>query len=47
MSPWIETVNSALLNNIKTPLLILLAVFVVILILTIAFAIHEIKNDIS
>lgn len=47
MSPWIETINSALYNYIKTPLFILIAVFAVILILTIAFAIHEIRNDIQ
>ncbi|MGN0448667.1 MAG: hypothetical protein ACI4GC_08995 [Acutalibacteraceae bacterium] len=46
MSLWIETVNSALFNNVKTPFFILATVFAVILILTIAFAIYENKNDI-
>ena len=46
MSLWIETVNSALFNNVKTPFFILAAVFALILILTIAFAVHESKNDI-
>ena len=47
MNPWIETINSALFNHVKTPLFVLVAVFAVIVVLTIAFAIHEIRHDIS
>ena len=47
MNAWIEVVNFALLNYIKNSFWVLVAVFAAILAATIAFAIYEIKNDIS
>ena len=45
MNDWIEIVNSAVFNSVKTPFYILLAVFIMIVLLTAVFVVHEIKND--
>ena len=45
MNDWIEFVNTAILNYVKTPLFILTAVFAVITVTAIVLAVHEIRND--
>ncbi len=45
MESWFETVSTALLHYVRTPLFVLAAVFAVILALTVAFAVYEIKYD--
>ena len=45
MESWFETVSYALLHYVRTPLFVLAAVFAVILALTVAFAVYEIRHD--
>ena len=45
MENWFETVSTALLHYVRTPVFVLTAVFTVILALTVAFAVYEIKHD--
>ena len=45
MDNWFETVSTALLHYVRTPVFVLAAVFAVILALTVAFAVYEIKHD--
>ena len=47
VNDWFETVSTAVLQYEKTPLIIFGTLFAVIVILTVAFAVHEIRNDIS
>jgi len=45
MNNWIETINTALFHSVRTPFFFLVAVFVAIVVVTILFAVHEIKHD--
>lgn len=47
MNDWINVINSALFHSVRTPFFALIVLFAVILALTIAFAVHEIRHDIS
>ena len=40
-----NTVNSAIFQYVKTPFFALVAIFAIVVVLTVVFAVREIKND--
>ena len=47
MDRWFEVVNAALFHNVSTPVIVLAVFCVAVIAATVAFAVHEIRNDLS
>lgn len=47
MNTWYEIINTGLFHHVSTPFIVLAVVFALIVATTVAFAVYEIKHDLS
>ena len=47
MNAWYELINTGLFHHVSTPFIVLVVVFALIVAATVAFAVYEIKHDLS
>ena len=47
MSHWFEVINSALFHHVSTPVIVLAVFCVAVIAATVAFAVREIRHDLS
>lgn len=47
MNHWLEIVNAAVVHNVSTPVIVLAVLCVAVIAATVAFAVYEIRHDLS
>ena len=47
MNAWYDIINTSLFHHVSTPFIVLAVVFALIVAATVAFAVYEIRHDLS